>query len=144
MASRLKFSQAAVIADAAIAHARQSDLQPVALVVLDAGGHVFVVEHEDGTGLLMTDVAYAKAWGTLGVGRGGGRLASHAERDPLYIPILAAVSDGKVTGARGGVLIRDAEGKIVGAVGVSGDHADENEACAIRGIEKAGLIADAG
>ncbi|MFB7496449.1 heme-binding protein [Streptomyces sp. NPDC056161] len=144
MASRLSLSQAAGIVDAALERARRLDHQPLSVVVLDAGGHVLVAEHEPGTGILMTDFAHAKAWGPLGLGRGGGRLASHADRDPLYIPVMASVSGGRVTGSRGGVLIRTAGGEIVGSVGVSGDHADENDACAVHAIEQAGFVADAG
>ncbi len=43
-----------------------------------------------------------------------------------------------------GVLIRDADGDIIGAGGISGDTADNDETCAIAGIEAAGLKADPG
>ncbi len=45
----------------------------------------------------------------------------------------------------GGVLIRRFEaGEVVGAVGISGDTSDKDEAAAIAGIEAIGLNADAG
>ena len=44
----------------------------------------------------------------------------------------------------GGVLVRNADGEILGAVGVSGDTSDHDETCAVAGIEAAGLTADGG
>ena len=41
-------------------------------------------------------------------------------------------------------MIRNSDGQIVGAVGISGDTSDRDEECAISGIEAAGLNADAG
>jgi uncharacterized protein GlcG (DUF336 family) len=44
----------------------------------------------------------------------------------------------------GGVLIKDAADNVIGAVGISGDTSDKDEACALAGIEAAGLKADPG
>jgi uncharacterized protein GlcG (DUF336 family) len=44
----------------------------------------------------------------------------------------------------GGVLIRSSTRAVIGAVGISGDHADHDEACAIAAIEAAGFTADSG
>lgn len=44
----------------------------------------------------------------------------------------------------GGVLIRAADGALIGAVGVSGDTSDNDEAAASAGIAAAGLVADGG
>lgn len=140
----LKFQQASGIVDAALEKARELNLEPIAVVVLDAGGHVFVAKHEDDTGLLRIDIANAKAWGTLGMGRGGARLADAASKNPVFFSSLAVISQGRIATSRGGVLIRDAEGEIVGAVGVSGAHAQQDEECAVYGIEKSGLVPDAG
>ena len=62
----------------------------------------------------------------------------------LFLTALMAASDGRVVPAPGGVLIRDGEGDIVGAVGISGDTSDKDEVCAVAGIAKAGLKADTG
>jgi uncharacterized protein GlcG (DUF336 family) len=57
---------------------------------------------------------------------------------------LASVSQGRLVPVPGGVLIRNADDEVIGAVGISGDLPDKDEACAIHGIELAGLIADPG
>jgi uncharacterized protein GlcG (DUF336 family) len=42
------------------------------------------------------------------------------------------------------VLVRDSAGAVVGAVGISGGHPDNDEACAVFGAEHCGLAADPG
>lgn len=140
----LKFSHAWSIVVAALAKARELDLDPVAVVVLDAGGHTFMAVHEDDTGILRIDIANAKAWGALGLGRGGARIAESAAKNPAFFSSLAAISGGRIATSRGGVLIRGGGGEIVGAVGISGAHAEQDEACAVHGIETSGLVPDAG
>jgi uncharacterized protein GlcG (DUF336 family) len=137
-------SQASEIVDAALEKARELKLRPLGITVLDPGGNVVVIKREDNAGILRPDIAHAKAWGTVGMGIGGGRFSPHAKRDPVFFSALAAISDGRLASSRGGVLIRDGDGEIVGAIGVSGDRPEHDEACAVFGIEKVGLVADAG
>jgi uncharacterized protein GlcG (DUF336 family) len=140
----IQLSQASTIVDAALEKARELNLRPLAVTVLDAGGNVVVVKREDNAGILRPDIAHAKAWGTVGMGIGGGRFSAHAKRDPVFFSALAAISGGRLASSRGGVLIRDNDGEVIGAVGVSGDRPENDEACAAFGVEKAGLVADAG
>jgi len=140
----IQLSQASVIVDAALARAREHDLRPIAVVVLDAGGHVCAVKREDNVGILRVDIAYAKAWGPLGMGNGGGRIAENAQKNPVFFTNLAVISGGRIATSRGGVLIRDSDGVVIGAVGISGAHAAEDEACAVFGVHEAGLVPDAG
>ena len=140
----LKFNQASGIVDAALEKAHELELEPLAVVVLDAGGHIFVAKREDNTGILRVDIARAKAWGTLGLGRGGGRIAESAAKNPVFFSSLAVISGGRIATSRGGVLIRDADREIIGAVGISGARAQQDEECAVYGIEQAGLVPDAG
>ena len=51
---------------------------------------------------------------------------------------------GRVVPAPGGVLIRDGDGAVIGAVGISGDAGENDEVSAVAGIEAAGLKADPG
>jgi uncharacterized protein GlcG (DUF336 family) len=140
----LSLSEASQIVDTALGKARELDLRPLTVTVLDPGGHPIVVKREDGAGILRPQIAHAKAWGCLGTGHGGGAGARHATRDPAFFAALAAISDGRIASSRGGVLIRDAQGTLLGAIGVSGDRPENDEAVAITGVEKAGLVADAG
>jgi uncharacterized protein GlcG (DUF336 family) len=140
----LSLEQASDIVDAALSKARELQLRPLTVTVLDPGGHPVVVKREDGCGILRPQIAHAKAWGCLGTGHGGAAGARHATRDPAFFAALAAISEGRVASSRGGALIRDKEGNLLGAIGVSGDRPENDEACAVAGVESASLVADAG
>src|ERR1700761_7158515 len=116
----LSLSQASEIVDAALTRARELGLRPLTITVLDPGGHPIVVKRADGAGILRPQIAHAKAWGCLGTGQGGAAGARHADRDPAFFAALATISEGRIASSRGGVLIRDQEGNLVGASGVSG------------------------
>ena len=132
------------IVDGTLAAGRRDRCAPLAVVVLDAGGHDVVVKREDGCGILRVDIARGKAWGPLGLGMGSRSLAKRAEGNPRFYAALAAASMGRVIPNPGGVLVRDAAGHIIGSVGVSGDTADKDEACALEAIAAAGVTADPG
>lgn len=143
-AGPLTLDLASTIVDAALRAARDAGLKPIVVVVLDAGGHDIVLKREDGSGILRADIARGKAWGALGMGLGSRELGRRAEQNPRFFAALAATSGGRVIPNPGGVLIRGSGGDVLGAVGISGDQADHDEACAIAGIGAAGLAADAG
>ncbi len=140
----LTLAQASTIVDVAIKTGRDKKFQPLSVAVLDAGGHLVAFKREDKSGILRFDIAFGKAWGALGMGLGSRTLAERAANTPQFFTMLAAVSGGRMVTNPAGVLIRDADGDIIGAVGISGDTADNDEICAIAGIEAAGLKADPG
>ncbi len=140
----LTLDQANRILDKSLLRARELNTQPLTVAVLDAGGHLVALKREDRSGILRPEIAYAKAWGSLGMGHGGRALAQRAEKAPAFFTALASVSQGRVVPVPGGVLIRDAQGEILGAVGISGDIPDKDEACAVYGIESESLVADPG
>lgn len=143
----LTLAAANTIVQAGLAEARASGCEPLAVAVLDAGGHLKCLQREDGAGFLRPEIAIGKAWGALGMGFGSRTLARRAEagdRSRVFLAALNAASGGKVVPAAGGVLIRDSDGEIVGAVGISGDRSEKDEACAVAGIEAAGFAADVG
>ena len=140
----LTLTLASTIVDVALKKAREANLQPLTVAVLDAGGHLVAFKREDKSGILRFDIAFGKAWGALGMGLGSRTLASRAAKTPQFFTMLAAASGGRIVTNPGGVLIRDGAGNIVGACGVSGDVSDKDEMCAIAGIAAAGLKADPG
>jgi uncharacterized protein GlcG (DUF336 family) len=142
--SDLNLDKASQILDAALDHAARQGMKPLTVAVLDAGGHLVAFKRQDRSGILRPQIAQGKAWGALGMGLGGRALAQRAEMAPAFFVALASASDGRVIPVPGGVLIRNAEGEVVGAVGISGDLPDNDEACAVHGIEQAGLVADPG
>jgi uncharacterized protein GlcG (DUF336 family) len=114
------------------------------IAVLDAGGHLVAFKREDRSGILRAEIAAGKAWGVLGMGQGARHLAARSREAPGFYAAIAVASQGRVIPVPGGVLIRDGEGEIIGAVGVSGAMPNEDEACAVDGIERVGLVADPG
>ena len=139
--SHLGLAQASAIIDAALAEGRKRSLAPLAVAVLDAGGHVIAFKREDGAGFVRFDIAHGKAWGALGMGFGTRELADRAARSPAFVAALAVTSEGRMIPSPGGVLIADSDGEVVGAVGISGDTGDNDEACAVAGIAIIGLSA---
>jgi uncharacterized protein GlcG (DUF336 family) len=140
----LSLHQAEGIVDAGLDRARELGLKPLTIAVLDAGGHLVAFKRQDRSGILRPDIAQGKAWGALGMGLGSRALAQRAEMAPAFFTSLASVSHGRIIPVPGGVLIRAADGDIAGAVGISGDLPDNDEACAVFGIERVGLVADGG
>jgi len=142
--SVVTLAQASTIVDVALKKARETNLAPLTVAVLDAGGHLIAFKREDKSGILRHDIAVGKAWGALGMGFGSRTLAARAAKTPQFFTMLAAASGGRMVTNPGGVLIRDADGHVIGACGISGDTSDKDEMCAIAGIEAAGLKADPG
>ena len=139
----LTLDQARGIVAAARNHGQEAGFKPLTVVVLDAGGHVVAVEREDGSSTKRFEVAYGKAHGAVSLGMGSRALMTRAEQQPYFI---AAVTNsvGALVPVPGGVLVKDASGDLLGAVGVSGDTSDNDEAAAVAGIEAAGLTAETG
>jgi uncharacterized protein GlcG (DUF336 family) len=137
-------AQANTIITAALENGRALGLAPLTVAVLDPGGHLVALQREDGSGILRVEIATGKAWGALGMGFGTRELAGRASKMPQFFTALAAASQGRMVPVPGGVLIRDPDGRIAGSVGISGDSSDNDEICAIAGIEAAGLKADPG
>ena len=140
--TQLTLDAASTIVDAALAAGRASDQMPLTVAVLDAGGHLVAFKRENGSGILRPDIAIGKAWGALGMGMSSRLLRDRLADRPAFIGALAAASGGKLIPVPGGVLIRDADGGIVGAVGISGDASDKDEYCAIVGVRAAKLDPD--
>ncbi len=140
----ITIEQARSIVASALAHGRAQDMQPLAVLVLDAGGHPTAFEREDGASNLRFQIADGKAYGALGLGIGSRALFKRAQEQPSFIQAVNGAFGGRLIPVPGGVLIRDTEGEIVGAVGVSGDNSDNDEAAAIAGIEATGLVSDTG
>lgn len=135
----MRLIQAEALADGTLRHARETGAAPLAVVVLDAGGHAVVAKRDDGAGILRVEIAKAKAYGALGMGMSSREIADRAEKQPTFFVSLAAVTTGRLAPAAGGLLVHDTDGTLLGAVGVSGDVSDVDEQCALAGIAAAGL-----
>ena len=127
-----------------LAHCRQHKFNPMSVVVLDAAGGVKAAASEDGTTFLRWRVAHGKAYGAVALGMPSRRLNTLALERPHFVNGLVGLTDGQLIPVPGGVAIRDADKKIIGAIGVSGDTSDNDEAAAVAAITAAGLVADPG
>jgi uncharacterized protein GlcG (DUF336 family) len=140
----LTLAQATMLASAAHAAAESCDVAPLCVVVVNQAGHIVIVANDERTSPYRYDIALAKAKGCIGMGFGGREIARRAAAMPAFYAAVNSVSSGGLVPVAGGVLIRDAQGALLGAVGISGDTADNDERCAIAGIQAAGLFADTG
>ncbi|MEY4768109.1 MAG: hypothetical protein RL637_748 [Pseudomonadota bacterium] len=138
----LSLAKANQIINVVIATARTLQLAPLTVVVLDNAGHLKAMQREDGATMLRQQIATAKAWGAVNMGISSRALAAVAEQRPEFMNALINISEGKIMPITGGVLIRDDDNEIIGAVGVSGDISEHDEQCAIIGIETAGFRAE--
>ena len=138
----ITLEQVRTILDGALAKAKELGVGPLAVAVLDAGGHVVGYLRDDGAPFIRFEIAQGKAWAVASRGVGGQRLVEQAKRNPILVQSLQSVTDHYFP-VQGGVLVRNADGAIVGAVGASGATSEQDEACAIAGIEAAGLKAEA-
>jgi uncharacterized protein GlcG (DUF336 family) len=131
------------ILDAALAKGIEKKLKPLVVTILDARGCVKLTAAQDGTSLLRSEIANGKAFGALAMGMGSRALFQRAQEAPFFVSAVNTLAQGRLVPVPGGVLIQDG-GMLLGAVGISGDTSDNDEACAIAGIEAAGLKANAG
>jgi len=137
--SGLTLAQANAILSSALAAARRGGYKPMAVVVLDESGDLRAAQREDGASMFRIDIATGKAWAAVGMGASSRTLAMRAKDNPNFYVALAATAKGHFLPQTGAVLIRDADGRTVGAVGASGGSGDEDEAICIAGVEAAGL-----
>lgn len=137
--SNIALKQAQQIIEVALRVARDKSYAPMGIVVLDAGGNLKAFAREDGASMFRFDIAQAKAWGALGMGVSSRALGERAKQNPNFFVSLAATAQGKFLPQTGAVVILDAAGQVVGAVGASGGTGDQDEEICIAGAHAAGL-----
>jgi len=141
---QLDLLTATQIASSAIRIARETGVKPLAVAVLDAAGHPLAVLRDELASFLRPQIATGKARGCIGMGFGGRELARRAQAMPAFFDAINSLTGGEVIPVAGGVLIRNAEGLVLGAIGISGDTSDNDERCALQAIDQVGLVADNG
>jgi uncharacterized protein GlcG (DUF336 family) len=140
----LTLANAKVIIDHALSEQKKQGFKPMAAVVLGSGGGIRASESQDGTSLIRPKIAHGKAYGAYMMGLGSRALFERAKVEPFFIQSMNSLCDGALVPVPGGVLIRSKDGQLLGAVGITGDISDNDEICAVVGIEAAGFVADTG
>mgnify|MGYP003130402652 CR=1 FL=1 len=142
--TNITLDAARTIVAAARAKGQEMGLKPLTVAVLDTAGNLKALEREDGSSNMRPDIAIGKANGALCMGLGSRALFERAKAEPFFIQAMNELAGGSLVPVAGGVLIKDDQGAIIGACGITGDISDNDETAAIAGIEAAGFVADGG
>jgi|RifCSP13_3_1023840.scaffolds.fasta_scaffold72541_2 uncharacterized protein GlcG (DUF336 family) len=119
--------------DAAIQKAESIQIR-IAVAIVDAGGHVILKARMDGAWFLTADICEGKAYTAVALQRTTEQFAEKvAVPRPQFYAGLAALSEGKLIAAGGGVPITQ-KGEMVGAIGVSGGTPEQDIECATAGL----------
>ena len=139
----LSLEQANSIIAATFAKAKRERCRPMSAIVLDAGGRVKAFQKQDNASMLRFEVCYGKAYASLALGRPSKLVLHKANEKPLFMQSIESLADYPLFLEGGGQLIRDREGEVIAAIGVTGDANEMDDICAIAGIHAVGLFADA-
>jgi len=138
----ITLDQAVKIINGAFAEAKRRNAYPLTAVLLDAGGRMKAALKQDGASLLRFEVSYGKAYASLAMGRTSKMVLQKAKEKPLFMESFMELADGPMFLEGGGQLIRDKEGEVIGAIGLTGDTNEVDDLCAIAGIHSAGFRSD--
>ena len=140
--SEITLAQAEAIIDAILKRATELKCRPMSVVVVEPGAVVKAFKKQDDSAMIRFEMAYGKAYAALALGRSSSLVRVRAEQRPMFMDYLMRATDGKIFPEGGGMLIRDADGLVIGAVGVTGDTQEMDEELATFGIRAAGLRTD--
>ena len=136
---RLTLSQSNALIDAAFAKGAELGLKPLTVTIHDPGGHLIACQRQDGASNMRVKLAGAKASGALALGVSSRTIGEMALDRPHFVAAIDTMAEGGMVPAAGGVIVCDGEGAVLGAIGVTGDTSDNDEACALAAIESQGL-----
>jgi uncharacterized protein GlcG (DUF336 family) len=139
-AESITLEKANAIIHGAITESQKLSLHPMSFAVLDTGGHLIAFARQDGAGILRYDIAFAKAYGALGMGMSSREIYNKSIEIPKFIEGAISASNGRLIPAPGGVLVFNQKHELIGAVGASGDTSEHDEQAVLAGIQSAGLI----
>lgn len=142
MMNPLNLDRSIAITEGAFAKSRVLNSAPLTVAILDQGGRLISLQRQDGSSMMRPEIAIAKAWGAVAMGKSSRLLATDAQERPAFVSALNTLAHGNLIPVPGGVLIRDEDEAVIGAVGISGDTSDIDELCAISGVQAAGLNTD--
>lgn len=138
----ITLEQAHRIVESASTHARSINAAPLTIAIVDAGGHLKTLSRQDDASALRPEVATAKARTAINLGKSSRKVAEDAAQRPAFVGSLSSLAAGNIIPAAGGFRILDEQGRVVGAVGITGDTSDRDEECAVAGVQAAGLVAE--
>ena len=138
----IKLAQANRIIEAIFARGRELKCRPLSVIVVEPGAKIKAFQKADDSAMMRFEMAYGKAYAALALGRSSSLVRMRTEERPLFMQYLMRASDEQIFPEGGGMLIRDKDGELLGAVGVTGDTQERDEELAAHGIRAAGLKTD--
>ena len=139
----ITLAQANGIIEAILKRAAEEDCRPLSVIVVEPGCKVKAFQKEDGSSMMRFEMAFGKAYAALALGRSSKLMRLRNEDKPAFVRYLIAASDDQIFPEGGGMQIRDADGEVIGAVGITGGLEDHDEELCIHGIHAVGLKTDA-
>ncbi len=140
----IRLEQAKALVDASLVEARKLNLKPISVIVLDDRGALVAAASEDGVSAMRAKIAHGKANAAIALGLGTRALMNRAEQQAYFIQAMNGLAGGDFVPVPGGLLLRDASGKLLGALGISGDTSDNDEAAALGAIATTDLVGETG
>jgi uncharacterized protein GlcG (DUF336 family) len=140
--SMITLDQSNRIIGAIFTRGREVSCRPLSVVIVEPGAKVKAFQKEDGSAMMRFEMAFGKAYAALALGRSSSLVRVRTEERPVFMQYLIRVSDDQIFPEGGGMLIRDNNGDVIGAVGVTGDTQERDEELAAYGIRAAGLKTD--
>jgi uncharacterized protein GlcG (DUF336 family) len=140
--STISLKKAEEIIEAIFALANEMKCKPMAVIVTDVGASTIAFKKQDDSSMLRYEMAHGKCYAALALGRSSSLVRYRAEQRPLFMDYLLKVSDGRMFCENGAMLVRDANGNLMGAVGVTGETPELDEELCAHGIRVAGYKTD--
>jgi uncharacterized protein GlcG (DUF336 family) len=138
----INLEQSNRIIGAIFTRGRELSCRPLSVVIVEPGAKVKAFQKEDGSAMMRFEMAFGKAYAALALGRSSSLVRVRTEERPVFMQYLIRASDDQIFPEGGGMLIRDSNGEVIGAVGVTGDTQERDEELAAYGIRAVGLKTD--
>lgn len=140
--STITLDQANRIIAAILKRGAEINCRALSVLVVEPGCILKAFQKEDGSSMIRFEMAYGKAYAALAMGRSSKLVKVRAEEKPIFMRYLLSATGDQIFPEGGGMQIRDADGEVIGAVGVTGDTEDRDEELAAYGVRAIGLKTD--
>ena len=138
----LSLKDSKIISSNIFKSARNLNLNPITVAILDDGGNFILLEKEDGCSVMRPDIAIGKAFGALSLGMNTANMEKLLKGRSDFVSSLSSIGAAKGRGyvsVPGGVVVLDNKKSVIGAIGVSGDTSENDEKVITEGIRNSKL-----
>jgi uncharacterized protein GlcG (DUF336 family) len=114
----------------------------MSVAIVDTRNALVAFATQDGSRILGPEIATAKAKGALALECSSRKIGEMAQVRPHFMQALNVLNKGELVPGPGGVLIRSQGNALLGAIGVSGDAPDVDEAVAVEALSAHSLVGE--